>query len=105
AYPDSMSRRYGAWPRLLALFRAVFLGCEHGDLKMPARRGELFDPHRYPFLEGWGPAGSAPIRMAENRAQVAVPGVDDETVFRVLQKLLILEGQRLSYRALDVEQI
>ena len=111
AFPDSMSRRYGAWPRLLSLFRAIFLGCEHGDLKMPARRGELFDPHLFPFLEGWGPAGSAPITMAENRAQVAVPGVDDETVFRVMQKLLIIRasgegvGQRLSYRALDVEQI
>jgi hypothetical protein len=105
AYPDSMSRRFGAWPRLLALFRAIFLGCDHGDLHMPPRRGELFDPHVYPFLEGWGPAGSAPITMAEHRGMVAVPGVDDETVFRVLQKLLLLEGQHLSYRALDVEQI
>jgi hypothetical protein len=105
AFPDSMSRRYGAWPRLLGLFRAVFLGCEHHDLRMPARRGELFDPHVYPFLEGWGPAGSAPISQAEDRAAVAVPGVDDETIFRVLQRLILLEGQRLSYRALDVEQI
>lgn len=105
AFPDSMSRRFGAWPRLLALFRAVFLGCEHGDLRMPPRRGELFDPHVYPFLEGWGPEGSAPISLAENRAGVAVPQVDDETIFRVLQKLILLEGQRLSYRALDVEQI
>jgi hypothetical protein len=105
AYPDSMSRRFGAWPRLLALFRAIFLGCEHGEMRMPQRRGELFDPHVYPFLEGWGPAGSAPITLAENRAAVAVPSVDDETIFRVLQKLILLEGQRLSYRALDVEQI
>ncbi|MBK6849285.1 MAG: N-6 DNA methylase [Proteobacteria bacterium] len=105
AYPDSMSRRFGAWPRLLALFRAIFLGCEHGELRMPQRRGELFDPHLYPFLEGWGPAGSAPITLAEDRAAAAVPGVDDETIFRVLQKLMLLEGQRLSYRALDVEQI
>jgi hypothetical protein len=105
AYPDSMSRRYGAWSRLLALFRAIYLGCEHGDLRIPERRGALFDPHIYPFLEGWGPGGSAPITLAENRAEVAVPGVDDETVFRVLQKLILLDGQRLSYRALDVEQI
>jgi hypothetical protein len=105
AYPDSMSRRFGAWPRLIALFRAIFLGCEHGDLRMPERRGELFDPHVYPFLEGWGAQGSAPITLADSRAAVAVPSVDDETVFRVLQKLILLEGQRLSYRALDVEQI
>jgi hypothetical protein len=105
AYPDSMSRRFGAWGRLVALFRAVFLGVSHGDLRMPPRRGSLFNPHEYPFLEGWGPAGSAPITQAEDRTAVQVPSVDDETAFQVLEKLLVFEGQRLSYRALDVEQI
>lgn len=105
AYPDSMSRRFGAWGRLVTLFRAIFLGLAHGDLRMPPRRGTLFNPHEYPFLEGWGPAGSAPITQAEDRAAVKLPSVDDETVFRVLEKLLVFEGQRLSYRALDVEQI
>ncbi len=104
-HPDSMSRRFGAWGQLAALFRAVFLGMEHGTLRMPPRRGSLFDPHRFPFLEGWGPGGSAPITQAEARAAVHLPTLDDETVFRVLEKLLVLEGQRLSYRALDVEQI
>ena len=32
AYPDSMSRRYGAWGRLVTLSRAVYFGVEHGDL-------------------------------------------------------------------------
>ncbi len=96
AYPDSMSRRFGAWGRIVALFRAVFLGLSHGDLKMPPRRGSLFDPHVYPFLEGWGPAGSAPIVQAEDRANAKVPTLDDETVFRVLEKLILLDGQRLS---------
>lgn len=105
AHPDSMSRRFGAWGRLLALFRAVYLGADHGELHMPARRGALFDPHLYPFLEGWGPAGSAPIVEAEARAGVHVPTLDDETVFRVLEKLVMFEGQRLSYKTLDVEQI
>ena len=105
AYPDSMSRRFGAWGRLVTLFRAVFLGLAHGDLSMPARRGSLFDPHTYPFLEGWGPAGGSPILDPEARAEVRVPTVDDETVYRALHKLLYFEGQRLSYRALDVEQI
>jgi len=104
-FPDSMARRFGAWPRLVALFRAVFLGLEHGPLVMPARRGELFDPHRFPFLEGWGPAGSAPIDDPFTQGRVRVPTVDDETVFRVLVRLLVFQGQRLSYRALDVEQI
>lgn len=105
AYPDSMSRRFGAWGRLVTVFRAIFLGIEHGTLTMPARRGSLFNPHEYPFLEGWGPAGSAPITQPEDRAAVSLPTVDDETVFRLLEKLLLLDGQRLSYRALDVEQI
>jgi hypothetical protein len=102
---DSMSRRFGAWPRLLALFRAVFLGAKHGTLQLPPRRGQLFDPHVYPFLEGWGPAGSAPVTQADERGRVHVPTIDDGTVFEVLRRLLILDKQRLSYRALDVEQI
>ncbi|MFO0646506.1 MAG: type IIL restriction-modification enzyme MmeI [Polyangiales bacterium] len=104
-WPDSMARRFGAWPRLVTLFRAVFLGVEHGDLVMPARRGELFDPHRFAFLEGWGPAGAAPLFDHDAMSRVRVPTVDDETVFRVLERLLVFQGQRLSYRALDVEQI
>ncbi|MBN1654425.1 MAG: N-6 DNA methylase [Deltaproteobacteria bacterium] len=104
-YPDSMARRFGAYAHLVSVFRAVFLGVAHGDFFMPPRRGELFDPNLYPFLEGWGPAGSAPISQAENRSLIKVPSVDDGTVFRVLEKLVVLGGQRLSYRALDVEQI
>lgn len=105
AHPDSMSRRYGAWGRLLALFRAVYLGVDHDTLHMPARHGTLFEPHTYPFLEGWGPAGSAPIHQPVEQADVRVPTLDDETVYRVLEKLVLFAGQRLSYRALDVEQI
>jgi len=105
AYPDSMSRRFGEYAHLVALFRQVFLGVEHEDLSMPPRRGAVFDPNTYPFLEGWGPAGAAPIVVPEHRAEVRVPTVDDETVYRVLEKLLVFEGQRLSYRTLDVEQI
>ncbi len=102
-FPDAMSRRFGAWPRLLALFRAIFFGASHDKLHMPPRRGQLFDPEAYPFLEGWS-VGGAPV-APEARATVQVPSVDDETLFRVLDKLIVLEGQRLSYQSLDVEQI
>jgi N-6 DNA Methylase len=102
-YPDSMSLRFGAWPRLLALFRSIFFGAAHGQLHMPPRRGQLFDPEAFPFLEGWSP-GSAPLEAAA-RAATQPPSLDDETVYRVLQKLIVLEGQRLSYQSLDVEQI
>jgi hypothetical protein len=104
SFPDTMSRRFGAWPRLLALFRAVYFGIRHGELSIPQRRGVLFDPTEYPFLEGWGPDGGAPTREAD-RAAVQIPPIDDETVFQVLDRLIILDGERLSYRALDVEQI
>jgi hypothetical protein len=104
-HPDTMSRRFGAYGRLVALFRAIFLGVEHDDLRMPARHGQLFSPHEYPFIEGWQGEESAPIVDPAARAATRVPSVDDGTVFRVLEKLLILHRQRLSYRALDVEQI
>lgn len=109
-HPDAMDRRFGAWDRLLALFRAIWLGVEHGapddprSIRLPPRRGRLFDPHEYPFLEGWR-GGSAPIVQAEDRAAVRTPSVPDGTVWEVLRRLLIFEGQRLSYSALDVEQI
>ena len=41
--------------------------------------------------------------LATNNQQL--PRVSDGVVFRVLQNLLILDGERLSYRTLDVEQI
>jgi hypothetical protein len=48
---------------------------------------------------------SAPIVTQTARAEVKVPTVDDGTVFALLRSLLIFQGQRLSYRTLDVEQI
>jgi len=104
-FPDTMNRRYGAWSRLLALFRAVHDGVEHGDFHIPPRRGELFDPSRFPFLESWQPPDMAVAKLPADMAQVSVPTIDDETVYRVLERLMILEGQRLSYKVLDVEQI
>jgi hypothetical protein len=91
-YPEQMSRRYGAWSRLLALFRLVYGGGSHGRMKIPARHGYLFDPDRYPFL-------------AARDAHGEVPHVPDGTVLEVLQRLLMLDDERLSYRALAVEQI
>jgi hypothetical protein len=107
AHPDAMSRRFGAWSQLLATWRAVFVGMRHEGLVLPPRRGKIFDPNAYPFLEGHTDGGSSPIHFGnyEARAATRVPLVDDETVYRVLERLLVLDRQRLSYRALDVEQI
>ncbi len=51
-YPDTMEQRYGAWAQLLTLFRMVFYGARHNSFTIPARSGYLFDPKRFPFLEG-----------------------------------------------------
>src|SRR5262249_45628285 len=51
-YPDTMDQRYGAWAQLLTLFRMIHDGAAHGNFHLPARKGYLFDPDRYPFLEG-----------------------------------------------------
>jgi hypothetical protein len=99
-YPDTMDARYGAWAQLLVLFRLVHDGGGHGDLRFPPRHGRLFDPDVYPFLEG-RPHGSH-RQLGE---VVETPRVADGVVFRVLDRLLVLDGERLSYRTLDVEQI
>lgn len=99
-FPDTMDQRYGAWSRLLVLFRLVHDGARRGDLRLPARYGHLFDPDAWVFLEGrvYG------VRRVMG-ASVDVPKVPDGVVLRALEKLLLLDGDRLSYRALDVEQI
>jgi hypothetical protein len=117
---DALERRSTAWHRLLATFRAVHGGANHDRLTLPAYGGSLFDPERFPFLEGRrqpdhliidgvdsGPADDA----------VAGPGrpvaIDDRTVLAILDALLNIQvkvgrstvTQRVSYKALDVEQI
>lgn len=98
-----LERSNAAWHRLLALFRAVHGGVEHDALRLPAYGGGLFDPDRYPFLEGRQPGTSWRDSPAE-----PLP-VDDRTVLHILDQLQTLEqgGVRvqLSYQALDVEQI
>ena len=100
-YPDTMDQRYGAWPRLLSLFRILHDGASHETIAVPPRAGELFDPDRYPFLEG-RPLGD---RRVMDERLASVPRVSDGTVLRLLERLLMLDEERLSYRALDVEQI
>ncbi|MGI8962011.1 MAG: Eco57I restriction-modification methylase domain-containing protein [Bryobacteraceae bacterium] len=95
-YSDTMDSRYGAWARLLSLFRIIFYGARHGGLRIPGRKGYLFDPDRFPFLEG---------RADKNEKEARISRVSDGVLYRVLSKLLVLDGERLSYRSLDVEQI
>jgi len=52
---EVLERRYDAFPRLLAGFRAVHGGIVHDLAAPPAYGGDLFDPDRFPFLEGRAP--------------------------------------------------
>ena len=99
-FPDTMDQRYGAWAQLLVLFRLIHDGGEAGEMRLPRRHGVLFDPDRFPFLEGRPDIGA---RQIDER--IEPPLVSDGTVYRALEKLLVLDGERISYRALDVEQI
>src|SRR2546422_11322152 len=78
----------------------IYDGAESGTMRLPKRHGVLFDPTRFKFLEG-RPAGGA--RQIHER--IEPPLVSDGTIYRALEKLLVLDGERISYRALDVEQI
>ncbi|WP_414571611.1 Eco57I restriction-modification methylase domain-containing protein [Nostoc sp. CCY 9925] len=99
-YPDTMDQRYGAWAWLLSLFRLVYDGGGHADLYLPARHGQLFDPDEYPFLEG-----RLQFTEYQTGESLEPPRVSDGVIHRVLQGLLVLDGERLSYRSLAVEQI
>ena len=99
-FPDTMDQRYGAWGQLLVLFRMVHDGAESGAMRLPKRHGVLFDPDRFPFLEGRSAGGARQIHE-----RIEPPLVSDGSIYRMLENLLILDGERISYRALDVEQI
>ena len=100
---EVLERRHDAWTRLLAVFRAVYGGIEHESLRMPALGGSLFDPDRFPFLEGRAKG----THWQETTAQ-PLP-IDNRTVLLLLEALQVLEQRGgallLSYKALDVEQI
>jgi hypothetical protein len=99
-YQNAMEGRRGAWATLLSLFRLVYDGGGSTEAYLPARHGDLFDPDTYPFLEG----RTADTSYSDGPL-TAVPAISDDVVEQVLTKLLLLDGQILSYRALDVEQI
>ena len=106
-HPDTMDQRFGAWAQLLVLFRLIHDGARNyrtgGAVSLPECRGALFDPDRFPFLEGRRAGAGAGARQRIER--VRPPLISDGAVYRVLEKLLVLDGERISYRTLDVEQI
>ncbi len=105
---EVLRHRYDAFARLLSTFRAVHAGVRHDRMRLPAYGGSLFDPDRYPFLEG-----RAPGTKWREAAASPLP-IDNLTVLDLLTAIQVLEvhvagrpaeARRLSFRALDVEQI
>lgn len=106
---EVLERRQDAWCRLLATFRAVYAGVDHDALFIPAYGGSLFDPDRFPFLEGRREGTDWKLQTAD-----PIP-VNNRTVLHLLEALQILqvkvpggggvEPRKLSFRALDIEQI
>ena len=105
---EVIERRTDAWHRLLATFRAVHGGIVHERLRLPAYGGSLFDPDRFPFLEG----------RRDNTGWTTTPArplpINNRTVLHLLEALQLLavkspggerQTRRLSFRALDIEQI
>jgi len=105
---EVLERRYDAFPRLLAGFRAVHGGIAHDLAALPSYGGDLFDPDRFPFLEGRAPGSDW-----RNTSAQPCP-IHNRTVLHLLGALQFLEmkvpgggreTRRLSFRALDIEQI
>ncbi len=98
-FPDTMDQRYGAYAQLLAVWRMVHAGAHAPQMDMAPKYGDLFHPDRYPFLEG-RTAGAWQVLE-----RIDPPRVGDGVIHRVLEKLIVLDAERISYRALDVEHI
>lgn len=106
---EVLERRSDAWCRLLAAFRAIHGGVEHANMRMPAFGGSLFDPDRYPFLEGRAPG------TTWRTAQARPLSINNRVVLHLLDALQLLrvklpgggpaETRRLSFHSLDIEQI
>lgn len=105
---EILERRSDAWCRLLATFRAVYAGVDHDVLYLPAYGGSLFDPNRFAFLEGRKAEGDWQRDFGEPIA------VNNRVVLHLLEALQLLrikvpgggmETRRMSFRALDIEQI
>lgn len=106
---EILERRHDAWCRLLATFRAIHGGVRHQRMTIPAYGGSLFDPDRFPFLEGrkkgtsWRETATDPLP------------VTNLTVLHLLEALQLLrmkmpgggqaEARTLSFKGLGIEQI
>ena len=106
---EVLERRSDGWARLLAIFRAVHSGVKHQDLPIPEYQGSLFDPDRFPFLEG------RPLNSKWESTTANPLPINNRVVLHLLTSLQMLRMKlpgggpatlrRVSFRGLDIEQI
>ncbi|HVX22743.1 MAG TPA: type IIL restriction-modification enzyme MmeI [Acidimicrobiales bacterium] len=103
---ERLEQQSSAWHRILATTRIVHGGVNHELLRINPYGGRLFDPDRYPFLEGRSAEDDTPWWADAGRP----PLVDDLTVLEIMRALQVLQlsatdTRTLSYRNIEVEQI
>ena len=101
-YPDTLDHRYGAWPQLLALFRLVHGGSHSA---CACRRAAVTSSTRNVSRSWKGRVAASSLAQRGGSRKGRSPSRLRRHLFRVLRNLLVLGGERLSYRTLDVEQI
>ncbi|MCG8094853.1 MAG: class I SAM-dependent DNA methyltransferase [Candidatus Thiodiazotropha endolucinida] len=101
--PDKLKHSYAAYARLLASSRLLHDGSVDPDIRIAAHGGQLFDPNRYPLLDGRTKDGSWPTEIPEP------PKIRDAAIRDILRSLKYARAdgvrQLVSYRTLAVEQI
>ena len=100
AITDTMDHRYGAWAQLLTLFRLIYDGGRHGRSSI-CRPARAISSTPTATLSSKARQGSQ-RQPGERTDSAASPTASSSACS---ENLLILDGERLSYRTLDVEQI
>ena len=81
---EALGESFGAWPRVLALFRLVYEGSHHPDIPVTAYGGELFAAGRGDAKDG--------VSRALHVFETACFGYDrvlsDRDVYRILRRLM-----------------
>ncbi|MDP9476424.1 MAG: SAM-dependent methyltransferase, partial [Actinomycetota bacterium] len=104
---EFLERKEDAWSRLLSTFRVVHGGSDHDQMRLPAYGGSLFDPDRFAFLEGrargsnWERDDAKPLPINNRKVLHILEAIQ----FLEMRSGRFAERRRLSFRALDVEQI
>jgi hypothetical protein len=97
-YSTTMKMNNTTWIQLLLVTRLIYNEGEYQGIKIATCQDGLFDPKRFPFLEGFNQTHSS---FLYNK----VPMISDLSVYHLLRCLFFLNGEKVSYSALGIEEI